>query len=164
MDGSNAGADDRAVFPLRRLPKHVAGVVAAVGAVSAGLILIGACGLGHQDTYVAPPPINADLQVAPETSTPSHSGTSTTGVIIPPSPTWRVAADMPSRRAPISTITATPDDPLATTTTTTRTTTSRPSTTRPTETTRTTTDAPVTTEITTTPVTTDRPASDTTDG
>ncbi|WP_405485505.1 hypothetical protein [Nocardia sp. NBC_00511] len=163
MDGSNAGADDRAVFPVRRLPKHVAGVVAAVGAVSAGLILIGACGLGHQDTYVAPPPINADLQVAPETSTPSHSGTSTTGVIIPPSPTWRVAADMPSRRAPISTITATPDDPLATTTTT-RTTTSRPSTTRPTETTRTTTEAPVTTEVTTTPVTTDRPASDNTDG
>lgn len=167
MDGSNAGADDRAVTPLRHLPKPVVGAAAAVGVVSASLILLGACGLGHQDTYVAPPPINADLQAAPATST--AKGTTSPAVVIPPSPTWRVAADMPSRRAPISTITATPDDPAASTRTTPPTS-GRPTTTRPTTTTespRPTTEPPVTTtapETTVAPTTTDHAASDNSDG
>ncbi|APA96096.1 hypothetical protein [Nocardia seriolae] len=169
IDGSNARADERAVTPLRHLPKPVVGAAAAVGAVSAGLILLGACGLGHNDTYVPPPPLNADLQAAPATST---KGTTTPAIVIPPSPTWRVAADQPSRRAPISTITATPDDPAADPSATTRTTLSRPtSTTRPPTTTerpRPTTEPPATTpppETTVTPApTTDRPASDNSDG
>ncbi|WP_369639441.1 hypothetical protein, partial [Nocardia sp. JMUB6875] len=82
MDGSNAGADDRAVTPLRHLPKPVVGAAAAVGVVSASLILLGACGLGHQDTYVAPPPINADLQAAPVTS--AKGASTTPAVVIPP--------------------------------------------------------------------------------
>ncbi|MTE12822.1 hypothetical protein [Nocardia aurantiaca] len=160
MDGSNAGADERAVTPLRHLPKPVAGAAAAVGAVSAGLILLGACGIGHDDTYVAPPPISADLQAAPSTSTKSGSST-TPGVIIPPSPTWRVAADMPSRRAPISTVTATPEDPAADPSASARTTPSRPTTT---ESTRPTTELPATTVPATTLATTDHAASDDSDG
>ncbi|MVU82005.1 hypothetical protein GPX89_32795 [Nocardia sp. ET3-3] len=167
MDRSNAGADERPVTPLRHLPKPVQGAAAAIGAVSAGLILLGACGLGHNDTYVAPPPINADLQAAPETST--KSGTSTPAVVIPPSPTWRVAADQPSRRAPISTVTATPDDP-ADPSASGRPTTSRPTTTtRTTESPRPTTEPPATTvpETTLPPSaapTTDHAASDNSDG
>ncbi|MGW4241960.1 hypothetical protein [Nocardia sp. NPDC004722] len=161
MDGSNARADERTVTPLRHLPKPVVGAAAAVGAVSAGLILLGACGIGHNDTYVAPPPINADLQAAPETSSKSTAST-TPAVVIPPSPSWRVAADMPSRRAPISTITATPDDPAADPSSSTRTTPSRPTTTprTTTETPRTTTEPPVTTPPETTAPTTDHAASD----
>ncbi|GAB3209083.1 hypothetical protein [Nocardia tengchongensis] len=173
MDGSNAGADDRAVTPLRHLPKPVVGAAGAVGVVSAGLILLGACGLGHSDTYVAPPPLNADLQAAPASST--KAGVSATpAIVIPPSPTWRVAADQPSRRAPISTVTATSEDPAADpsgsrpssarpTTTTTRPATTE--TTRPTtESPRTTTDAPVTTRLDPTTVApTDHAAADTSD-
>ncbi|GAB2507003.1 hypothetical protein [Nocardia heshunensis] len=161
MDGSNAGADERTVTPLRHLPKPVVGAAAAVGVVSAGLILLGACGIGHNDTYIPPPPINADLQAAPETSTKS-STTATPAVVIPPSPSWRVAADMPSRHAPISTITGTPDDPAADPSASTRTTPSRPTTTpRPTtETPRPTTEPPATTVPETTVPTTDHAASD----
>ncbi|WP_084477764.1 hypothetical protein [Nocardia jejuensis] len=162
MDGSNAGAAERDA-PLRhRLPTPVAGAAAAVGAVSLGLILLGACGLGGQDTYVAPPPMNADLQAAPETT---QSGTTTPGIIIPPSPTWRVAVDQPPRRTPITGVSTSPDDPDASSTT------SRVSSTRPShtttsrtttaETTRTTTEpAPTTTESVPTTVapTTGRPA------
>ncbi|MEC3952226.1 hypothetical protein VMT65_04180 [Nocardia sp. CDC153] len=166
MDGSNARADERVLTPLRHLPKSVQGAAAAVGAVSAGLILLGACGLGHQDTYVPPPPINADLQAAPVSST--KAGTTTPAVVIPPSPSWRVAADQPSRRAPISTITATPDDPAADPSTTPRTTLSRPTSTRPTttESPRPTTEPPATTTPPETPPpsTTDHPASDNSDG
>ncbi|WP_162958107.1 hypothetical protein [Nocardia yunnanensis] len=168
MDGSNAGADERVVTPLRHLPKSVQGAAAAVGAISAGLILLGACGLGHQDTYVAPPPLNADLQAAPVTST-KGSASATPAVVIPPSPSWRVAADMPSRHAPISTVTATPEDPAAdpsaTTTTTRSTTPSRPTTTRPASTERPTptTEAPAATPEAA-PAGADHPASDNSDG
>ncbi|MEV6095789.1 hypothetical protein [Nocardia sp. NPDC051981] len=164
MDGSNAGADERGLTPLRHLPKPVAGAAAAVGMVSAGLILLGACGLGHTDTYVAPPPLNADLQAAPVTSTNS-SASATPAVVIPPSPTWRVAADQPSRRAPISTITGTPDDPAADPNASTHSTPSR-TTTRPatTESPRATTELPVTTVPPTAFPTTDHPASDNSDG
>ncbi|MGV9664993.1 hypothetical protein ACWDUL_07040 [Nocardia niigatensis] len=162
MDGSNAGADERGLTPLRHLPKPVAGAAAAVGAVSAGLILLGACGIGHNDTYVAPPPLNADLQAAPATSTIKSGSSTTPAVVIPPSPTWRVAADQPSRRAPISTISATPEDPAADPGASSRSTPSRPTTTRPatTESPRTTTDLPATTVPPSTLAPTDHPAAD----
>ncbi|MEU6583181.1 hypothetical protein [Nocardia sp. NPDC046763] len=165
MDGSNAGADERGLTPLRHLPKPVAGAAAAVGVVSAGLILLGACGIGHNDIYVAPPPLNADLQAAPVTSTNSSAST-TPAIVIPPSPTWRVAADQPSRHAPISTITGAPDDPAADPNASTRSTPSYPSTTRPatTESPRATTELPVTTVPPTALPTTDHPASDNSDG
>lgn len=168
MDGSNARADERGDTPLRRrLPTPVAGAAAAVGVVSLGLILLGACGLGGQDVYVAPPPMNADLQAAPVVS---QSGSSTTpGIIIPPSPTWRVAADQPPRRTLPPSVTIDPDDPEypgnqpSTTTRTTRPTTPRTTTTRPpattVETPRPTTEPPVTTtEAPTTVPTTAAPA------
>ncbi|WP_330185283.1 hypothetical protein OHB26_17855 [Nocardia sp. NBC_01503] len=163
MDGNKADADHRGDISWRRLPAPVAGAAAAVGAVSLGLVLIGACGLGGQDTYVAPPPLNADLQAAPVVS---QSGTTTPGIVIPPSPTWRVAVDQGPRHTPIPTLTTTskdqdPDpDPEAPTTASRTTplhpsTTTRPTTTRP----RPTTDPPtLTTEParpTTPPVTTE---------
>ncbi|WP_067817353.1 hypothetical protein [Nocardia inohanensis] len=144
MDGSNAGADARDELPSRRLPKPVAYAAVGVGAVSAGLILIGACGLGNQDVYVAPPPMNAELQAA---ETVSASGTTTQAIVIPPSPSWRVAADQPPRR-PRTTVSETdsPDaDPSADTTS--RTTPSRPTTSRTTRPRPTTTEpAPPTTD------------------
>ncbi|RDI68657.1 hypothetical protein [Nocardia pseudobrasiliensis] len=79
----------------RRLSAKVAGPAVAAGAVSLGLILIGSCGLGRHDIYVAPPALNADLQSAPTTG---RSGSSTPAVAIPPSPTWRVAVNTPPRR------------------------------------------------------------------
>ncbi|AHH21132.1 hypothetical protein NONO_c63620 [Nocardia nova SH22a] len=84
-----------------RLNMKVAGPAIAAGAVSLGLVLIGACGIGHKDVYVAPPPLAADLQVA---STPiKRSGTTTTPQVqIPPSPSWRVAANTPARRTTTS--------------------------------------------------------------
>ncbi|WP_067571210.1 hypothetical protein [Nocardia acidivorans] len=137
MDGNKAGADHRGDISWRRLPAPVAGAAAAVGAVSLGLVLIGACGLGGQDTYVAPPPLNADLQAAPVVS--AQSGTTTPGVVIPPSPTWRVAVDQGPRHTPIPTLTTTSKDqdpdPEAPTTAS-RTTPLRPSTTTPPTTTR----------------------------
>ncbi|MFB7722715.1 MULTISPECIES: hypothetical protein [unclassified Nocardia] len=164
MAGSNVGADPRDATPWRRLPAPVAGVAAAVGAVSLGLVLIGACGLGGQDTYVAPPPLNADLQAAPVVSA-TKNGTTTPAVVIPPSPTWRVAADQPPRHSPISSLPTTdpkdanPDAEAPTTAS--RTTPLHPSTTRPTTTRpRPTTDNPApTTEYTrTTPPATTEPA------
>ncbi|WP_067534720.1 hypothetical protein [Nocardia crassostreae] len=101
MHGSNADADERGDLPLRRLPAPVKGAAAAVGVVSLGLVLIGSCGLGRQDTYVPPPPLNADLQAAPSIS--RSSGTTTPAVIIPPSPTWRVASGPLPRRTTTST-------------------------------------------------------------
>ncbi|MFI5777829.1 hypothetical protein [Nocardia sp. NPDC051570] len=96
MDGSRASAEDRADdIPRRRLTAKVAGPAVAAGAIAVGLVLIGSCGLGHQDIYVAPPPLNADLQSAP---TATRSGSTTPGIVIPPSPTWRVAVNAPPRR------------------------------------------------------------------
>lgn len=89
-----------------RLNMKVAGPAMAAGAVSLGLVLIGACGIGHKDVYVAPPPLAADLQVA--TSPLTRSATTTTpAVLIPPSPTWRVAANTPARRTTSTTASTT---------------------------------------------------------
>lgn len=72
----------------------VAGPLAAAGAVSVGLIIIGACGVGEDHTYVSPPPIKSDpAAVAPAPR--SDSSTTTAAVLIPPSPTWRVASEPP---------------------------------------------------------------------
>ncbi|MFI6040615.1 hypothetical protein ACIA8C_03210 [Nocardia sp. NPDC051321] len=67
----------------------IAGPAIAAGAISVGLVLIGACGIGKQDTYVAPPPLQSDPNVAPV----AHEGPSGTvpRVAIPPSPTWQIA-------------------------------------------------------------------------
>ncbi|NEW43471.1 hypothetical protein GV792_11700 [Nocardia cyriacigeorgica] len=74
----------------------IVGPVAAAGAVSLGLVLIGACGVGHDDTYVAPPPIRSGSH-APA---PVVEGTTVTAskVIIPPSPTWKIAPVPAPRR------------------------------------------------------------------
>ncbi|WP_063045913.1 hypothetical protein [Nocardia pseudovaccinii] len=77
----------------------IAGPVIAAGAVSLGLVLIGACGIGKHDTYVAPPPIKS----ANDDAVPAvRYGTSTsamTKVIIPPSPSWQVARPGPPRKS-----------------------------------------------------------------
>ncbi|SUA73034.1 Uncharacterised protein [Nocardia otitidiscaviarum] len=103
MDGSNSRADDHDEHRSRRLPAPMMGAVAAAGAVSLGLVLIGSCGLDGEDTYVAPPPLNADLQAAPTGY--ARSSTTTPVIVIPPSPTWRVAADRPPRRTTTTTAT-----------------------------------------------------------
>ncbi|WP_227980299.1 hypothetical protein [Nocardia spumae] len=101
-----AGTGDRADADIPgRLNMKVAGPAMAAGAVSLGLVLIGACGIGHKDVYVAPPPLSADLQVA--TAPLRHSGTTTPQVMIPPSPSWRVAANTPARRTTSATATDT---------------------------------------------------------
>ncbi|MCP9623307.1 hypothetical protein NMK54_24490 [Nocardia otitidiscaviarum] len=105
MDGSNSRADDHDEHRSRRLPAPMMGAVAAAGAVSLGLVLIGSCGLDGEDTYVAPPPLNADLQAAPTGY--ARSSTTTPVIVIPPSPTWRVAADRPPRRTTTTTTTTT---------------------------------------------------------
>ncbi|WP_336085855.1 hypothetical protein [Nocardia sp. SSK8] len=75
----------------------VVGPAIAVGAVSLGLIIIGACGVGQQDVYVPPPPIEAELAVAP--APVADEVTSTTySIAIPPSPTWRIAPHMSPRK------------------------------------------------------------------
>ncbi|WP_280266213.1 hypothetical protein [Nocardia wallacei] len=160
---NRAGSGGRADDTPRRLNPRVAGPAAAAGAVSLGLVLIGSCGLGQRDVYVSPPPLQADLQSAPAGSA-TPSGTTAPGVLIPPSPSWRVAVNPPPRRTPFGTPTsagatvsavdttlpaphhrpgdptATSDDPGPTTTTTRpRITTTRPTTTRPAPTTQ---DAP----------------------
>ncbi|MBF6160929.1 hypothetical protein [Nocardia cyriacigeorgica] len=87
----------------------IVGPVAAAGAVSLGLVLIGACGVGHDDTYVAPPPIRSGLN-APA---PVVEGTTITAskVVIPPSPTWRIAPDPgPRRTLPAHWTTELPDE------------------------------------------------------
>ncbi|MBF6327219.1 hypothetical protein [Nocardia transvalensis] len=108
MDGSRASTGDRADDIPRRLNAKVAGPAIAAGAVSVGLVLIGSCGLGRQDVYVAPPPLHADLQSAPPGS---RSGTTTPAIVIPPSPTWRIAVNAPPRR----TLTSTPSSTSTTT-------------------------------------------------
>ncbi|MCX4095960.1 hypothetical protein [Nocardia sp. alder85J] len=102
MDGSKAGSGERADKVPNRLNARVAGPAIAAGAVSLGLVMIGACGLGHQDTYVAPPPLNADLQQAPS-SIVRAGATTTFQVVIPPSPSWRMALEPPRRRTESST-------------------------------------------------------------
>ncbi|MBJ8348730.1 hypothetical protein [Antrihabitans sp. YC2-6] len=92
--------------------RAVAGLVAAVLAVAAGMILINACGLGDADEKVVPP------QIRPATSisgTGVSSGSLTPAFTVPPSPTWQIAPETTPRTIPETT----------TRTSTTRTTTTR---------------------------------------
>lgn len=73
------------------------GPAVAVGAVSLGLIVIGACGVGQRDTYVSPPPLRTDLAAAPVNAHTDLTGTTTSTISIPPSPTWRIAPNVPVR-------------------------------------------------------------------
>ncbi|APE36613.1 hypothetical protein BOX37_24830 [Nocardia mangyaensis] len=75
----------------------IIGPAVAAGAVSLGLIVIGACGVGQQEVYVPPPPLSADLAVAPS-RLPEEPTATTYRIEIPPSPTWRVAPYMPPRK------------------------------------------------------------------
>ncbi|MFI9509327.1 hypothetical protein [Nocardia sp. NPDC052566] len=72
------------------------GPAIAVGAISAGLVLIGACGVGQHDTYVSPPPLKSGPYVAPAANAKDTSSTAPK-VIIPPSPSWQVAQGPPRR-------------------------------------------------------------------
>ncbi|MEV0295183.1 hypothetical protein [Nocardia sp. NPDC050710] len=77
----------------------IAGPAVAAGAVSVGLILIGACGIGRHETYVSPPPLKTDPAAVVATV---RGGTTVTApkVIIPPSPSWQIAPAGPPRRPP----------------------------------------------------------------
>lgn len=73
----------------------VAGPLLAAGAVSLGLVLIGACGIGPDSTRVAPPPLDSAHQAAAAQTDEGSTPTSTTSVariVIPPSPSWKVAS------------------------------------------------------------------------
>ncbi|MFR9751133.1 hypothetical protein ACL02S_08860 [Nocardia sp. 004] len=74
----------------------IAGPAIAVGAVSIGLVVLGACGVGQHDIYVPPPPLKAGQPADPAARTSSPEP-STATVIIPPSPSWKIA---PYRRPP----------------------------------------------------------------
>lgn len=77
----------------------VAGPLAAAGAVSLGLVFIGACGVGQEDTYVPPPPIRSGPQAVEQARYGDPSGTTTVAqILIPPSPSWRMAPEPPPRR------------------------------------------------------------------
>ncbi|WP_433490896.1 hypothetical protein [Nocardia grenadensis] len=76
----------------------VAGPLAAAGAVSLGLVLIGACGIGHEDTYIPPPPIRSGPQAAEPAGFTGEPATGVAKVLIPPSPSWRMAPEPPPRR------------------------------------------------------------------
>ncbi|MEV6278278.1 hypothetical protein [Nocardia sp. NPDC051832] len=86
----------------------ITGPAIAAGAVSVGLVLIGACGVGKNDTYVPPPP----LKSGPSAAMAVQNGTSVTAqkVVIPPSPTWQVAPAGPPRRPAGYTPMTTPPD------------------------------------------------------
>ncbi|MFD3746121.1 hypothetical protein [Nocardia sp. NPDC058633] len=73
------------------------GPAVAVGAVSLGLIIIGACGVGQQDVYVPAPPLSADLAAAPARVADEPTST-TVHIPIPPSPSWRIAPYMSPRK------------------------------------------------------------------
>jgi len=92
--GSQAGAERQRGG---RMTAKIAGPAIAAGAISLGLVVIGACGLRPHNTYVAPPPLAADLPSAVGTRAPTST---TYDVYIPPSPTWRVAVNTPPRRTP----------------------------------------------------------------
>ncbi|MFE9578201.1 hypothetical protein ACFYO1_17570 [Nocardia sp. NPDC006044] len=134
----------------------LAGPAIAAGAISVGLILIGACGIGKQDTYVAPPPLQSDPNVAPV----AHEGPTLTvpKVAIPPSPTWQIAPYQAPHASPFTGFsTTTPGEtpppeeaPGALPN-------GNPPHERPSEDARPTTESPTTTEATTTRRTTPRP-------
>ncbi|MEV6359741.1 hypothetical protein [Nocardia asteroides] len=92
----------------------LAGPAIAVGAVSLGLIIIGACGVGQQDVYVPPPPLAANLAAAPSRIADDDSTSTTTRVPIPPSPTWRIAPYMSPRKPfSLSSTETSPSEPPA---------------------------------------------------
>ncbi|WP_280457652.1 hypothetical protein [Nocardia carnea] len=76
----------------------VAGPLAAAGAVSLGLVFIGACGIGQEDIYVPPPPIHSGPQAVEKARYADPTATTVAQVLIPPSPTWRMAPEPPPRR------------------------------------------------------------------
>ncbi|WP_280401234.1 hypothetical protein [Nocardia carnea] len=76
----------------------VAGPLAAAGAVSLGLVFIGACGIGQEDTYVPPPPIHSGPQAVEPAGYSDPTATTIAQVVIPPSPSWRIAPDPGPRR------------------------------------------------------------------
>ncbi|MGI5216486.1 hypothetical protein [Nocardia sp. CA-290969] len=76
----------------------VAGPLAAAGAVSLGLVFIGACGIGQEDTYVPPPPIHSGPQAVEQAGYSDPTATTIAQVVIPPSPSWRIAPDPGPRR------------------------------------------------------------------
>ncbi|WP_330228769.1 hypothetical protein OHA40_21975 [Nocardia sp. NBC_00508] len=91
----------------------IAGPAIAAGAVSIGLVLIGACGVGKHDTYVPPPPLKAGQHAEPVVRE-DNTGPTTPRVVIPPSPTWRVAPYNQSRPSPFAGfVTSTSADPSA---------------------------------------------------
>ncbi|WP_067463834.1 hypothetical protein [Nocardia amamiensis] len=91
----------------------IAGPAIAAGAVSIGLVLIGACGVGKHDTYVPPPPLKAGQHAEPVVREDT-TGPTTPQVIIPPSPTWKVAPYNQHRATPFAGfITSTSADPAA---------------------------------------------------
>ncbi|MBF6194967.1 hypothetical protein [Nocardia implantans] len=79
----------------------IAGPAIAAGAVSIGLVLIGACGVGRQDTYVPPPPLKAGEYAEPVVHEDT-TGSTTPKVVIPPSPTWRIAPADQRRPTPFA--------------------------------------------------------------
>ncbi|MGQ4600426.1 hypothetical protein [Nocardia sp. R6R-6] len=79
----------------------IAGPAIATGAVSIGLVLIGSFGVGKHDTYVPPPPLKAGQQ-AELVVREDTNGSTTPKVIIPPSPTWRVAQNNLPRATPFA--------------------------------------------------------------
>jgi hypothetical protein len=96
----------------------VTGLALAAGAVSLGLVLIGACDLRPHDIYVAPPPLSTNLPTADGTRAPTVT---TQDVYIPPSPSWRVAVStsphptaLPSFPTGLPSYSYNPSDPYAT--------------------------------------------------
>ncbi|GAA5041837.1 hypothetical protein [Nocardia callitridis] len=78
------------------------GPAIAVGAISLGLIVIGSCGLGQHDTYVPPPPLKAGPYVTPAAHQEPVTSSAVPSVVIPPSPTWRVAPNVPRPSTPFT--------------------------------------------------------------
>ncbi len=96
-----------------RMTTRVAGLALAAGAVSLGLVVIGACDVRPHDIYVAPPPLSTNLPSADGTRAP---GSTTQSVYIPPTPSWHVAkitTPHPSALPSLPSYTYNPDDPYA---------------------------------------------------
>ncbi|MFB7875963.1 hypothetical protein ACFC06_11970 [Nocardia sp. NPDC056064] len=92
----------------------IVGPAIAVGAVSLGLIIIGACGVGQQDVYVPPPPIEAELAVAPAPVADEQTTSTSSTISIPPSPSWRIAPQMSPRKPfSLSSTETSPSEPPA---------------------------------------------------
>jgi hypothetical protein len=113
---------------MRDSLRTAAGPAVATLAIAVGVTLVAACGSSADDN-VTPPPLKRGLSSV--VSVPS--GSSSPAVLVPPSPTWRIADETQPKRT-------TTEPPTRTSTT--RTTQPRPTTTEETE--------PETTEETTT--------------